>query len=122
MLSAAEQAASGARDFTSSLGLVVKSDGTIQDAIPNMAAYESGLGPYMRIVGVNGQQFSVDELHRAVRTSSLNSGSIVILVSNTGYLENHPIDYHSGIRYPHLERVRSGASRALGCTHELYPA
>lgn len=116
MLSAAEQAASGAGDFTSSLGSVVKA------MAPYKARFQIWRPTRAGSVGVNGQQFSVDELHRAVRTPSLNSGSIIILVSNTGYLENHPIDYHSGIRYPHLERVRSGASRALGCTHELYPA
>jgi predicted metalloprotease with PDZ domain len=100
----AARTALGIGDLTSSLGLIVKSDGYIGDAIPGMAAYDGGLSPYMRIVGVNGRQFSPDELTRAIRESSSSSHPITILVSNTGSLESHEISYHSGIRYPHLER------------------
>ena len=94
----------GTGDFTSSLGLIVKNDGYINDAIPGMPAYESGLSPYMRIVGVNGRQFSLDGLTRAVRESSSNNSPITLLSSNTGSLESREINYHAGIRSPHLER------------------
>jgi len=90
-------------DFTSSLGITVKSDGAIDDAIPGMPAYESGLSPYMRVVGVNGRQFSLNVLTRAVLESSSNSSPITLLTSNTGSLESHEIRYHGGIRSPHLE-------------------
>jgi predicted metalloprotease with PDZ domain len=96
--------ARGTGDFTSSLGLIVKTDGYVEDAIPGMPAYESGLSPYMRILGVNGRQFSLDELSRAIRESTSNSSPIMILSSNTGSLESHEIRYHGGMRYPHLER------------------
>ena len=98
---------SGTADFTSSLGLIIKNDGYIQDAVPGMPAYESGLGPYMKVVGVNGRQFSLEELTRAIQNSKSNPSSISVLASNSGVLETHDVTYHGGAAYPHLQRVQS---------------
>jgi predicted metalloprotease with PDZ domain len=104
---AASDATSGGGDYTSSLGLRVQGDGTIIDAIPGMPAFESGISPYMRLIAVNGRQFSVDELTRAVRDSKSNSAPIVLIASNTGTIETHELNYHDGNRYPHLQRVEA---------------
>jgi len=104
-LLAAGEAVSGGGDFTASIGLSVKGDGTVIDAIPGMPAFESGVSPYSRIIGVNGRQFSVDELKRAIRDSESNSAAIEIVATNTGTLEKHEIRYHGGNRFPHLERT-----------------
>jgi predicted metalloprotease with PDZ domain len=104
---AAEQAAEGDGDYTSSLGLTVKSDGTVQDAIPGMPAFQSGISPYTRIVAVNGQEFSLDRLNRALAQSTLQTAPLVLLTSNSGFLENHEIAYQGGLRYPHLIRNQS---------------
>jgi predicted metalloprotease with PDZ domain len=101
----AELVSSGTGDFTESIGLVVKKDGTIVDANPKMIGFQSGLSPYMQIVAVAGREFSVDELARAVRESRLNPEPITLLVSNTGSFERREIRYRDGIRQPHLERV-----------------
>ena len=74
-------------------------------SIPGMPAFDSGVSPYLRIIGVNGRQFSVDELKRAIRESSSNQAPITITATNTGTLETHEIQYHDGDRFPHLERV-----------------
>jgi predicted metalloprotease with PDZ domain len=100
----ASQEVSGTGDFTSSLGLVVRSDGTIQDVIPGMPGYESGLNPYMRILAVGGRQFSMEELSRAVQNSESVSNPVVLLTSNAGSVDTHEISYHGGLRGPHLER------------------
>ena len=70
-----------------------------------MPAFESGLSPYLKLVGVNGRQFSVEELKRAIRESKSNSVAIEILADNTGTLEKHEINYHGGNQFPHLERA-----------------
>lgn len=100
----ASQAAHGLGDYTSSLGLLVKADGTVQDAIPGMPAYQSGISPYTRIVGVNQRQFSLDELNTAISESKSQMAALVLLIFNTGTLETHEIAYHGGLRYPHLVR------------------
>jgi predicted metalloprotease with PDZ domain len=102
---AASDAVSGGADFTSSIGLRVKGDGTVVDAIPGMPAFEAGISPYLKIIAVNGRQFSVDELKRAVHDSKLNSAPIKLSALNANTLESHEIQYHDGNRYPHLERV-----------------
>ncbi|MFZ0617309.1 MAG: hypothetical protein WAM01_01350, partial [Candidatus Acidiferrales bacterium] len=104
-LLAAGEAVSGGGDFTASIGLRVKRDGTVIDSIPGMPAFESGVSPYLRIIGVNGRQFSVDELRRAIRDSKSSSAAIEIVATNTGTIETHQIQYRDGSRFPHLERT-----------------
>jgi predicted metalloprotease with PDZ domain len=99
----AAESAFGSGDYTSSIGLIVKGDGTVRDAIPGLPAYESGISPYTRIIGVNGHQFSIAELNSAI-ASSAGAKTIVLLVANAGLLENHEIPYNGGLRYPHLIR------------------
>jgi predicted metalloprotease with PDZ domain len=101
---AASQATPGPVDYTSSIGVLVKPDGTVQDAIPGMPAYQRGIRPYTRILAVNGRQFSIEELSKALAESKTQTGTIVLLVSNAGFIESHEIDYHGGLRYPHLVR------------------
>jgi len=105
---AARELVSGEGDFTSSLGLVVTKQGHVEDAIPGMPAYESGMAPYMQIVGVNGRSFSVPSLEQAIRDSKSTRAPILILASNTGSLGTYKINYHQGIRFPHLRLVPGG--------------
>jgi len=102
---AADDSVSGGADFTSSIGLRVKGDGSVIDATPGMPAFEAGISPYLKIVAINGRQFSTDELKRVVRDSKSNSAPIKLDTMNAGTLETHEIEYHGGSRYPHLERV-----------------
>jgi predicted metalloprotease with PDZ domain len=101
---AASQAAIGLADYTSSIGMLIKADGTVQDVLPGMPAFQQGVSPYTRVVAVNGRQFSIDELNRAVAESKAQGGPVVLLVLNAGFLEKHEVDYHGGLRYPHLVR------------------
>src|SRR5262249_3236282 len=102
----AEDSVSGLGDFTSSIGLRIKQDGSVVDAIPGMPAFESGIGPYMKIVAVNGHQFSLDELKRAIRSAKSEPAKILIDVNNVGRIKSHAIDYHQGSRAPHLDRLK----------------
>jgi predicted metalloprotease with PDZ domain len=100
----AEESASDVADYTSSIGLLVKHDGTVQDAIPGTPAYESEVSPYTRVMAVNGQQFSTDKLNSAITDARTTGGSITLLVSNAGLVESHELTYRGGLRYPHLVR------------------
>lgn len=102
---AARKQVSGEGDFSSSIGLVVTKEGHVRNAIPGMPAFESGLAPYMKIVGVNGRSFSVENIEQALKDSKSTSKPIIILASNTGSLATYAIDYHEGIRLPHLRLI-----------------
>jgi predicted metalloprotease with PDZ domain len=110
---AARKQVSGEGDFTSSLGLVVTKEGRVRNAIAGMPAYESGLAPYMQIIGVNGRTFSVANIEQALKDSKSTSNPIIILASNNGSLATYKIEYHDGIRFPHL-RLIPGARDYLG--------
>jgi hypothetical protein len=70
-----------------------------------MPAFESGISPYLKIIGVNGRAFSMDELKRAVRDSETSASPIELMTDNSGKMELHKIHYQGGSRFPHLERV-----------------
>ncbi len=106
ILSASDEVSESA-DFTSSIGLQVKRDGSVVDAIPGMPAFEAGLSPYLKITGVNGNKFSIDALKRAVSDSKVNSAVIEVQTDNAGTLQSHKIQYHGGNRFPHLARVEN---------------
>ena len=118
----AGDAVSGGGDYTASIGLKVKGDGTVVDSIPGMPAFESGISPYLRIIAVNGRAFSVDELNRAVANTRSSVGTIVITATNTGAIETHEIRYQGGNRYPHLERVDGTADYLGDILKPLTPA
>jgi predicted metalloprotease with PDZ domain len=106
---AASQAAHGEGNYSSSIGLVVRADGTVQDAIPGMPAFQSGISPYTKIVAVDGHDFSLEALNRALSASTNSTAPpIVLLISNAGFVESHELAYHGGLRYPHIIRSGSG--------------
>ena len=59
----------------------------------------------MRIAAVNGRQFSPEAMREAVDAAKLSTEPINLLVANGVYFKTYPVDYHGGLRYPHLERV-----------------
>jgi hypothetical protein len=61
----------------------------------------------MKILGINGRQFSPDELTRAIQNTKSGAASITVLASNSGVLESYQLNYQGGAAYPHLERVPS---------------
>jgi predicted metalloprotease with PDZ domain len=119
---AAGDAVSRGADMTSSIGLDVKGDGTVIDAIPGMPAFEAGISPYLKILSVNGRQFSIEDLKRAVRDSKTNAAPIRLTALNAGKLETHAIQYHDGNRYPHLERAEGTVDYLDEALKSLTPA
>ena len=96
-------------DLSFSLGLVAEDDGVLRDVIPGMPAYAAGLGPGMKVAAVNGRQWSREALREAVHASKSGSTPLEFLVANGAYYKTFQVDYHGGIRYPHLERNGAGA-------------
>jgi predicted metalloprotease with PDZ domain len=100
----------GARNFvdtTFSLGLILGDDGSIADTIEGMPAAQSGIGPGMKLVAVNGRRFSSEVLRDALKAAKTGSAPIELLVENTDYYKTYKIDYHGGEKYPHLVRDES---------------
>ena len=95
----------GSLNAYGSLGIHVGADGTVDDGWQGRAAYAAGISNGMKIVAVNGRRFSVDELKRAIAGSKDAKAPMEFIVDNAGYFKVVRVDYHGGLRYPHLERV-----------------
>jgi predicted metalloprotease with PDZ domain len=87
-----------------SLGFVVKEDGEFSDVIYRSPAYAAGIGPGMKLVAINGRAWSKDVLQDALRESTDSKHPIDLLIENAKFFKTYSIDYHGGIRNPHLER------------------
>lgn len=91
-------------DFRFSLGIVLKEDATVRDVVPGSAAAKAGIGPGMKLIAVNGRQYSKEGLRTALRNGKTSSSPMELLVANGEFYATYPVDYHGGERYPHLER------------------
>ncbi|MGA8500378.1 MAG: M61 family peptidase [Candidatus Sulfotelmatobacter sp.] len=101
-----------------SIGLELREDGTIVDTIEGMPAALAGIGPGMKLIAVNGHQYSPEVLRDALRAGKSSTAPLELLVENTDYFKTFALDYHGGERYPHL--VRDGSKPDL--LSEIYKA
>ena len=92
-------------DFSYSLGFVVGADGKVGDVIVGSPAYQSGLGPGMKLVAVNGRKWSPPVLRAALKAAQGSDQPIELLVENAQFFKTYSVPYHDGERNPHLERV-----------------
>jgi predicted metalloprotease with PDZ domain len=88
-----------------SLGANFRADGTVGDVREGSPAWRAGLAPGMKVVAVNGQQYDPDGLAYAVKSSQHSSNAIALLCSQDGWYSTYSINYHGGLRYPHLVRI-----------------
>jgi predicted metalloprotease with PDZ domain len=102
----AREAATGDADAWWTLGINVSSDGHIDDVLVGSVSDKAGLGPGMQIIAVDGRQFSATLLGDAINAAKGTAVPIEFIVVNTGYYKIVKLDYHDGLRFPHLERVQ----------------
>jgi len=99
------EAATGDAQAWWALGMNVSGDGHIEDVMVGSVSDKAGLGPGMQIVAVNDRQYSAQLLGDAIQSAKGASTPIQMIISNTGYYEIVNVDYHDGLRFPHLERI-----------------
>lgn len=92
-------------DFSYSLGFTVGEDGKLDDVIVGSPAYQSGLGPGMKLVAANGRKWSPPVLHAALKAAQGSDQPIELLVENAQFFRTYSMVYHDGEKNPHLERV-----------------
>jgi predicted metalloprotease with PDZ domain len=93
-----------------SLGFYGSSDGTITDVREGSPAALAGIGPGMRLIGVDGRTFggSEDTLDTALNAARAGGGVRLLLTAGGTYREVS-IDYRNGPRFPRLERIPNTA-------------
>jgi len=91
-------------DLSFSLGFIATKEGEVRDVIPGSPAYVAGLGPGMKVIGVNGRKWSKDVIRTALRSGMHNQQPLSLLAENGEYYSTYQVNYHEGERYPHLVR------------------
>jgi len=90
-----------------SVGLHLGDDGAVIDSIVGGPAYKAGITSGMKVIGVNGRLYRYELLEDAIREANDSSKPITLLVVTDEYYRTCAIDYHGGIRSPHLAREES---------------
>ncbi|MFY9886352.1 MAG: PDZ domain-containing protein, partial [Candidatus Cybelea sp.] len=88
-----------------SYGADLTTEGVVRDVREGSPAWRAGLAPGMHVLAVNGQQFTEDVLQYAVKRAHHSPAPISLITTQTGWYQTLSLDYHDGIRYPHLERI-----------------
>ena len=99
------QAASPAVNFSTSLGMTVGREGVLGGVWWDSPAFKAGVTPDMQLGAVNGHAYTPDVLRAAIVAAEQTKTPLQLLFKRGDQFETIAIDYHGGLRYPHLERV-----------------
>jgi predicted metalloprotease with PDZ domain len=82
----------------------VGKESKLTDVLWGGPAYTAGLTIGTQIVAVDGVTYDSERLKEIVKGAKTNNAAIELLVKNGDRYSTVRIDYHEGLRYPHLER------------------
>ena len=108
--------------FSTSIGFTVSGEGgpngdgngargMITNVVWDSPAFKAGVTPEMELEAVNDHAFSVANLREAILFAEKNAAPIKLLLKRENEFLTVNVDYHGGLRYPHLERVESVPDR-----------
>ncbi len=88
------------------VGTRLAGNGNVFDVREGSAAWKAGLAPGMQIVAVDARAFSPKAWNDAVTAAKGSTAPIELIVKQAGYFSRMQIDYHDGIKFPHLVRIK----------------
>lgn len=97
--------------YATSIGFSVMKNGTIGDVQWDSPAFQAGLTPGMQIVAADGHAWGSDTarggdvVKDAILAGEKDTEPIRFVVKKNGEVSSVSVDYHGGLRYPHLERI-----------------
>jgi predicted metalloprotease with PDZ domain len=98
-------------DATATTGISIGGEGRIGDVLPNSPAAKAGLVPGARIIAVNGRRYTPELFRDAVRDSKNTTAPMQVIYESEDFVNVTTVDYHGGLRYPHLERIEGTRDR-----------
>jgi predicted metalloprotease with PDZ domain len=95
-----------------SAGLVLDDkDGSVTDVHWGGAAFKAGLTEGAQILAVNGTAYNAELLKDAITAAKGTKDPIELIVKTGDRFWVAHLDYHLGLRYPHLQRVAAVPAR-----------
>ncbi len=104
----------GGADFLYSLGFNVDKEGKFSEVRWDGPAFRAGIGTGMQLVAVDGREYKKDTLEDSVKTAKQGKQPVTLLVKDFDRYRTIAIDYHDGLRYPHLQRLEGRPDRLSG--------
>ncbi len=102
----------GRADFTYSIGLALGHENTLAAVQWGGPAFQAGLAAGGKLIAVNGLAADgPDDLATAITLAKTDKAPIELLVQDGKHFQDVKIDYHGGLRYPHLERIAGTPDR-----------
>jgi predicted metalloprotease with PDZ domain len=92
-------------DHDYSLGFAVDKDNNLAEVIWDSPAAKAGAVAGAKLVAVDGMAFDPGRLKAAIVRAKSSKEPVELLLQNADRFVTVKIDYHGGLRYPHLERV-----------------
>jgi predicted metalloprotease with PDZ domain len=93
-------------EFRFSIGLSMDADHTIGAVQWNSAAFKAGLAKGVKLLAVNGLAYEGEKsLNDAIVQAKTSHDPIELLIQDQKHFRTVKVDYHEGLRYPHLQRI-----------------
>lgn len=96
-------------DQTYGIGLAVKTDGDILTSIWDSPAFKAGMAPGMKILAVNGTEYSGDVFKASLTQAKADKKPLELIVKQNKNIRVIRLDYLLGVRYPRLTKTGEGA-------------
>ncbi len=90
---------------------IEEKDGSLRRVLWDSPAFKAHLIEGTQILAVNGVTYSGDLLKDAIKAAKTTKAPIELIVKVGDYFKVVSLDYHEGLRYPHLERDTSEPAR-----------
>lgn len=95
----------GTADFLYSLGFTVNKESEFGDVRWDSPAFKAGIGAGMTLVAVDDREYTKELLEDAIKAAKDGKAPIKLTVKDFDRYRTINVDYHEGLRYPHLERI-----------------
>jgi predicted metalloprotease with PDZ domain len=86
-------------------GVRISGKGEVVDVRQGSAAWDAALAPHMTVVAVDGRQFTPSEWKNAITDAKGSNAPIDLIVKQGTWYSKLALNYHDGLKYPHLERI-----------------
>jgi predicted metalloprotease with PDZ domain len=91
-------------DHTYSLGIVVDKDDMVTAVLWDSPAWKAGITAGSKLLAVDGVEFDPDRLKKAIQRAKGTKAPIELILKHDVRFRTARVDYHGGLRYPHLKR------------------
>ena len=83
-------------------------EGAVSSVMWDGPAFKAGLIPGDALTAVNGEAYSPEIVHAALKEGRGKGGGLDLLVKSGDRFRTVHVAYDGGLRYPHLEREGAG--------------